>query len=94
MKLQVHRLHDDAHATLTEHAVDAVPARKYSPHLHAAIVHHRRRAPLQALSMSRKKPPLMITTTPRFTLAREGTEANHASKSTDRGIRNPSGNLH
>jgi hypothetical protein len=49
MKLQVHRLHDDAHATLAEHPIDPVPARQYSPQLHAAIVRHRRRASLQAM---------------------------------------------
>jgi hypothetical protein len=101
MKLQVHRLNDDSHAALAEHAVDAIPARKYSSDLHAAIVHHRRRALLQAISIathdrtaSRKKPPLSGTTIPRFTLGRECTEANHASKSTVRAFRNLSEILH
>ncbi|HEY0992731.1 MAG TPA: hypothetical protein VGD80_37010 [Kofleriaceae bacterium] len=102
MKLQVHRLHDDPHATLAEHAIDPVPARQYSPDLHAAIVHDQRRALLQAMSIaphdrtaSRKKPPLSFTTTIlRFTLGRECTEANQASKSTVGGIRNLSEILH
>src|SRR4029079_10691492 len=90
MKLQVHRLHHDAHATLAEHAIDAVPARQYSPDVHAAVVHHRRRASLQAMSIathdrtaSRKRSPLLsVTATPPFTLAVECTEANQPSKST------------
>ncbi|HMG53122.1 MAG TPA: hypothetical protein VK601_06565 [Kofleriaceae bacterium] len=41
MKLEVHRLHDDAHPALTEHAVHAVPARKYSTDRNASAIRHR-----------------------------------------------------
>jgi len=40
MKLEVHRLHDDAHAALAEHAIHAVPARKDGTRLDATRPDH------------------------------------------------------
>jgi hypothetical protein len=40
LELEVHRLHDDAHATAAEHALDAVPARKYGADRHAIMARH------------------------------------------------------
>ncbi|HEX2690520.1 MAG TPA: hypothetical protein VHN14_28085 [Kofleriaceae bacterium] len=34
MQLEVHRLHDDAHATLAKHSIDAVPSRQNSADLY------------------------------------------------------------
>jgi hypothetical protein len=40
MKLEVHRLHDNADATLAEHAVDAVPSRDHHADLHHPMIRH------------------------------------------------------
>jgi len=42
MELEVHRLHDEAHAALAEHALDAVPAREHGADLHAMLPRHER----------------------------------------------------
>jgi hypothetical protein len=40
MKLEVHGLHDDAHAALAEHPFDPVPARKNGTDLDPTVIHH------------------------------------------------------
>jgi hypothetical protein len=44
VQLEVHGLHDEAHAALAEHALDAVSAREHGADLDSAGLHHARRA--------------------------------------------------